>query len=86
MVVERKGNFNKEMLVVLTATEAQKNLIQDLLKKWTNMDETVIRDVSSQVLTISASQGVNTSTVCEHKANMNVKIRICRSTWLTIDV
>ena len=60
VIVEGKGNYNKEMLAVLTTTEAQKNLIQDLLKKWTNMDETVIRDVSSQVLTISASQGVNT--------------------------
>ena len=61
VIIEGKGNYNKEMLAVLTTTEAQKNLIQDLLKKWNNMDETVIRDVSSQVLTISASQGVNTT-------------------------
>ena len=54
-----KGRFNKETLAVLTTTEAQKSLIQSLLQE-TNVDESVMEVIQSQVMTISASRGMRT--------------------------
>ena len=54
-----KGKYTKEMLAVLTTTEAQKSLIQSLLRE-TNMDKTTMAVVRSQVMTISASRGRRT--------------------------
>ena len=54
-----KGKYIKDMLAVLTTTEAQKSLIQTLLRE-TNMDKTTMEVVWSQVMTISASRGRHT--------------------------
>ena len=54
-----KGRYVKETLAVLTATEAQKSLIQRLLRE-TNMDKTTAEVVCSQVMTISACRGMHT--------------------------
>ena len=54
-----KAKYVKETLAVLTTTEAQKNLIQRLLRD-TNMDKNTMEAVRSQVMTIRASRGGHT--------------------------
>ena len=51
-----KAKYVKETLAVLTTTEAQKSLIQSLLRE-TNMDKNTMEAVRSQVMTIQASRG-----------------------------
>ena len=54
-----KAKYVKETLAVLTTTEAQKSLIQSLLRE-TNMDKNTMEAVRSQVMTIRASRGEHT--------------------------
>ena len=54
-----KAKYVKETLAVLTTTEAQKSLIQSLLRE-TNMDKNTMEAVWSQVMTIRASRGEHT--------------------------
>ena len=63
-----KAKYAKETLAVLTTTEAQKNLIQSLLRE-TNMDKNTMEAVRSQVMTIRASRGVHTR-VCVYKRGL----------------
>ena len=51
------GKFTKDTLAVLTTTEGQKSLIQQLLLQ-TSLDKNVMGLVRSQVMTISASRGM----------------------------
>ena len=52
-----EGKFTKDTLAVLTTTEGQKSLIQQLLLQ-TSLDKNVIEHIQSQVMTISASRGM----------------------------
>jgi len=54
-----KAKYVKETLAVLTTTEAQKSLIQSLLRE-TDMDKDTMEAVRSQVMTIRASRGEHT--------------------------
>ena len=66
VISKEKANYTKDVLAVLTTTEAQKSLIQNLLQA-SEMDKALKVDVSSQVTTFSASRGVNTVYLFEHK-------------------
>ena len=66
VISKEKANYTKDVLAVLTTTEAQKSLIQNLLQA-SEMDKALKVDVSSQVTTFSASRGVNTVYLFKHK-------------------
>lgn len=66
VISKEKAKYTKDVLAVLTTTEAQMSLIQNLLQA-SEMDKALKVDVSSQVTTFSASRGVNTVYLFKHK-------------------